>query len=145
MAMGRRVNDTGECPFRKFKGTNIALEQVDGRVLRQVGSLDAECVGMARQKHNISAQAQTLIRADEGFDQPRTDEPGAAGDKHGLATQGLPPAGGVGQYVFDIFGERRMHTLFQGNSAEFTAVCRRSYGHIFQGARLLAHNWFRYS
>jgi len=75
------VNDVGEAAIRKREVDHIPAEEPNGRMVCKMRSLVAESLRIARQHDRRHPQVKLVVGPEQALQQPRADEPGAAGQK----------------------------------------------------------------
>ena len=69
------------------KGSDVAFEELDGRVLGNVWGFEAEGCGVAGKDRGANVQIEFAVGVEEGFEQPVAEEAGASGDEDAGAVQ----------------------------------------------------------
>ena len=93
--LGSRVDDVGVGSRREAKVADIALEQGEGGIVREVRSFAAEGFGVAGEHGNARVEPERGIDVEERLREPGAEEAGAAGEQQALVGK-LGPQGSRG-------------------------------------------------
>ncbi len=113
---GRRVNHVRKLPGWKGEIPHVPLVARDGRIEGQVRRLRGERLPVARQDDDLAPKPELLVGPEKALQQPRAEEPGAAGDEDPLIAQRFPQPGGVFENVLAVGG--KVHVSYPAH-----AVC----------------------
>ena len=96
VCVGGGVDHEIEMAGGKREVAHVALTELQAGASAEVGRLFDESGGIAAQDHGLGAEFEAFVGEGEAFQQPESEEPGAAGDEKAFAA-GLLPKGRGGR------------------------------------------------